>query len=72
MEIDIRGPQGNAFSLMGNAQRWAKQLGFSKEHTDKIMEEMSKGDYENVLDVIEREFGNVVTLVGRDEADDDE
>ena len=27
VEIDLTGPDGNAFVLMGHASKWAKQLG---------------------------------------------
>ena len=29
--IDLTGPQGNAFFLMGQADRYARQLGLDKE-----------------------------------------
>lgn len=32
-----------------------------------ITKEMMAGDYENLLDVFERNFGSYVELVGRDE-----
>lgn len=67
MDVDIRGSQGNAFALMGNAERWGKQLGWSRSHIDKVLEDMQSGDYEHLLDVIEKEFEHVVTLVGRGE-----
>ncbi len=57
--IDLKGPQGNAFYLLGQANMWAKQLGKDPE---AINTEMTKGNYKNLLAVFEREFGAVCTL----------
>ena len=39
--IDLTGPDGNAFALMGYATRFAKQLNFDE---DKIINKMMEGD----------------------------
>ena len=57
--IDLTGPQGNAFYLLGTAQNLAKQLELNGL---EIMEEMQSGDYENLLEVFDKNFGNIVTL----------
>lgn len=59
IEIDLTGPQGNAFYLLGTAKNLAKQLGLDSK---KIMEEMMSGDYENLLQVFDKNFGSIVTL----------
>ena len=59
VEIDLTGPEGNAFVLIGYAGKWAKQLGLNSK---KIQEEMMSGDYENLIGVIEKYFGEFVTL----------
>ena len=59
VEIDLTGPEGNAFVLIGYASKWAKQLGLDSK---KIQEEMMRGDYENLIGVIEKYFGDYVTL----------
>lgn len=58
-EIDLTGPQGNAFCLLGYAAQLADQLGKDKE---AIRNEMKLGDYENLVSVFDREFGEYVTL----------
>lgn len=63
--IDISGEDGNAYCLMGYYKNYAYQLDHSKEHINKTLEEMMSGDYENLLDIFERELGTVITLVGR-------
>ena len=57
--IDLTGPDGNAFVLMGTAVNLAKQLG---KDGKAIREEMMAGDYEHLLSVFDREFGAFVIL----------
>jgi len=57
--IDLTGPDGNAFALMGYANRFAKQLGLDG---NAITAEMMSGDYENLLEVFDRNFGDFVIL----------
>jgi hypothetical protein len=59
IEVDLTGPDGNAFVLMGLAKRWARDLGLDG---DLIQKEMMMGDYENLLDVIEHYFGDYVIM----------
>lgn len=57
--IDLTGPDGNAFVLLGMANRWAKQLGKEKDWDD-IYKRATSGDYENLLQVLDGEFGDYV------------
>jgi hypothetical protein len=57
--IDLTGPDGNAFTLMGMASNFAKQLG---KDGKAITDEMKMGDYEHLLSVFDREFGAFVIL----------
>lgn len=57
--IDLTGPDGNAFVLMGYAKRFAKQLGLD---SNKIINEMTSGDYEHLLEVFDNAFGSFVIL----------
>ena len=59
IEIDLTGPQGNAYFLLGTAKKLANQLGLDGT---EIMEEMKSGDYENLLQVFDKNFGSIVTL----------
>ena len=59
IEIDLSGPQGNAFYLMGVAQDLSKQLGLDSK---SIIDEMMSGDYENLINVFDSNFGSIVTL----------
>lgn len=60
--IDLDGPQGNAFFLLGQAQAFANQLKWSKEKLEKVMTEMKSSDYENLIKVFDENFGDYVDL----------
>jgi hypothetical protein len=57
--IDLTGPEGNAFFLIGQASQYARQLGIDKE---VVINEMKSGDYENLVQVFDRYFGDYVIL----------
>jgi hypothetical protein len=59
LEIDLTGPEGNAFNLLGYAKNFSKQLGYDY---NKIKSEMTSGDYENLLNVFDNYFGHFVIL----------
>ena len=57
--IDLTGPQGNAFYLMGFAQKNARKFELDGS---SILEEMKSGDYENLVQVFDKYFGEFVIL----------
>ena len=57
--IDLTGPDGNAYALIGYASRFAKQLDLDHKI---IIKEMTSGDYENLLKVCDNYFGHCVIL----------
>jgi len=57
--IDLTGPQGNAFFLLGTAKVLANQLGLNG---GVICEEMKSSDYENLIQVFDNYFGSYVIL----------
>jgi hypothetical protein len=59
ISIDLTGPDGNAFVLIGTAAKLARQLGLDSK---AIQAEMMKGDYENLVNVFDKHFGHFVTL----------
>ena len=59
IEIDLTGPEGNAFVLLGYAKQYAKQLKFDDK---KIINEMMMGDYEELIETFDRYFGDYVIL----------
>jgi hypothetical protein len=59
ISIDLTGTEGNAFVLIGYANRLAKQLGLDGK---AIQAEMMKGDYEHLVNTFDKHFGHFVTL----------
>jgi len=59
IEIDLTGPDGNAFVLIGKAANLAKQLGLD---SNAIQTEMMNGDYEHLVNTFDKHFGHLVTL----------
>lgn len=58
--IDISGPAGNAFALLGTARQYAKQLGLDQK---VILEDMQSKDYEHLIEVFDEHFGEYVDLI---------
>jgi hypothetical protein len=59
ISIDLTGPDGNAFVLIGTASKLARQLGLDGK---AIQTEMMKGDYEHLVATFDKHFGHFVTL----------
>lgn len=62
LEIDLTGPEGNAFYLLGTASKLAKELDYTKDEQDNLIKDMQSSDYENLVAVFEKNFGSFVTL----------
>lgn len=63
-EIDLTGPQGNAYYILGVAQSIIKQLKSAGIDIDgnAIMSDMTSSDYEHLIEVMERNFGDYVIM----------
>ena len=62
--IDLQGPQGNAFALMAYAEDFLRQMGRRNEF-NAMRTEMMSGDYNKLIGIFEKNFGEYVTLVGK-------
>jgi alanine-alpha-ketoisovalerate/valine-pyruvate aminotransferase len=62
IEIDLTGPQGNAYFLLGTASKMGRQLGLDNDEISVILRNMRSSDYENLVNVFDRNFGDFVTL----------
>lgn len=60
--IDLTGPEGNAFVLLGYASKFGKQLGWDTDKIKEVIEDMKSSDYENLINVFDKHFGNFVIL----------
>ena len=59
IEIDLLGPEGNAFVLLGIAKNLANKLGMD---WDIIHKEMTSSDYEWLLQVMDYHFGDFIIM----------
>ena len=57
--IDLTGPDGNAFVLLGIAKGLCKQL---EIEDDIILDDMKSGDYEHLINTFDNYFGELVDL----------
>ncbi len=62
IEIDLTGPEGNAYVLLAYADRFARQLGYSDHKRLCILDDMKLSSYDMLVEVFDREFGSFVTL----------
>ena len=59
IEIDLTGPDGNAFAILGLAKRLCKEFDIPFK---PLREKMTSGDYENLIKVFDDKFGSFVTM----------
>lgn len=59
MEIDLTGPDGNAFNLINIARNLSNKLG---KNTEEITDDMMSGDYDHLVWVFNKHFGDYVDL----------
>jgi len=62
-EIDLTGPQGNAYFLLGTARNLGEKLGWDKVQIESIITQMKSSDYENLIKTFDKHFGDLVDLV---------
>ena len=51
LSIDLQGPQGNAFFILGSVRRFMRQIQCPQEDIDKYLQEARSGDYNNLIQV---------------------
>jgi len=56
VKIDLAGPQGNAFVVLGMCQAAARQCCWTDEEVQEFMDKATSGDYENLLKVAREYF----------------
>ena len=62
MNINLLGPEGNAFFLLAKAQQLAKSEGREPAEIRNLLQQMQSGDYENLLRVFSSQFPDVVLV----------
>lgn len=61
--IDLSGPQGNAFFLIGTAKTAGKLMGLEASKIASIQKEMMSSDYENLKKVFLANFGELYAFM---------
>ena len=57
--IDLTGPQGNAFYLLGTAMKLCKQIGLD---VNAVLKDLKGGDYEHLITRFDYHFGMIIDL----------
>ena len=57
--IDLTGPQGNAFYLLGLATKLCKELQIDDT---LVLEDMKSSDYEHLITTFDTYFGDIIDL----------
>ena len=57
--IDLTGPQGNSFYLLGLARKLCKQLDLD---VNQVYGEMTTGSYEELITAFDKHFGSIIDL----------
>ena len=55
--IDLTGPNGNAYAVLGICSKIARKLGLD---WNSIQEDAMSGDYEHLLEVCQQHMGNYI------------
>ena len=58
--LDLSGPDGNAFVILGHAKRMAEICGLDP---NPILEDMMSSDYTHLVRTFDKHFGHCVTLI---------
>lgn len=62
IEIDLTGPDGNAFFLIARARQYATSLGYDETSIEEMLNEMKSADYDHLIQVFDNHFGDYVDL----------
>ena len=62
INIDLRGPDGNASVIIGITADILKQLTRSKQNIKAVLDDMKSSDYDHLLEVMDAEVGMLVNL----------
>ena len=62
IEIDLTGPEGNAFYILGLAKKLCRDFRMTSQYESQLLDRMKSGDYENLIQEFDNSFGEVVTM----------
>ena len=61
--INLSGPEGNAFYILGKAQQYCKDHNFTPEKTKEILDDMKSKDYKHLVYIFQSQFGDEYEIV---------
>ena len=62
LQIDLDGPDGNAFVILGYTKSLCKSVGYNEQQAKKISAEMKESDYDHLLLVFLKYFDAYVDI----------
>jgi hypothetical protein len=71
VELELSGPDGNAFVVLGIVRKALRSVGASDEEVEAFRTQATSGDYTNLLEVC-REWVNFDGYYEEDEEDEDD
>ena len=60
--LDLTGPEGNAFYLIGVARKLATQFEYTKDKIESLTKDLMSGSYEDLILKFDNEFEEYVIL----------
>lgn len=54
IKINIAGPDGNAYYIMGLIQTLLIEIGYNKDQIDEVINDMKSSDYEHLCNVAKK------------------
>lgn len=54
LTVDLSGPDGNAFVILGKVNDILRQFGYDEEAIGEVMKEATSSDYDHLLETVER------------------
>ena len=63
VKINLLGPDGNAYAIMGIIARILRQMGKPQSEINEVLKEMMSSDYKHLCEIA----SNYVTLIGDEE-----
>lgn len=61
--LDLTGPEGNAYWLLGFVSANGKHLDYDKQKIEEIQNEMREKDYNHLVKVFDKYFGEIVDVI---------
>lgn len=55
-KLKLVGREGNAFAVLGAAERVARKAGWDRDRIDGLLKEATSGDYNHLLATVQQHF----------------